>query len=257
MSFLTAPPEINSLMMFTGPGSSPLLEAATAWEGLASELGSAADSFSSLISGLAGQAWQGPASAAMAAAAAPYASWLSAASAHASGTATSAQAVAGAFESALAATVHPTLVSVNRSNFVQAVRSNLFGQNAPAIAAFESQYEAMWAQDVSAMVGYHGGASAAASNLANLPQLLRSLPKPSSLPPTPAPSTSGWATSAPTTMGAATPAPITSVTATWASTTWAAGTPAPTMRGTETSACITTASATSVTTTSVSVTEAR
>jgi PPE-repeat protein len=72
MSFLVLSPEINSLRMFTGAGSAPMLEAAAAWDGLASELGSAASSFSSVISGLVGQAWQGPASAAMTAAAAPY-----------------------------------------------------------------------------------------------------------------------------------------------------------------------------------------
>jgi PPE-repeat protein len=71
MSFMTLPPEINSLLMYTGAGSSPMLEAATAWDGLASELGSAASSFMSVTSGLTGQAWQGPASAAMMAAAAP------------------------------------------------------------------------------------------------------------------------------------------------------------------------------------------
>jgi PPE-repeat protein len=72
MSFLTMPPEINSLRMFTGAGSAPMLEAAAAWDGLASELGSAASSFSAVTSGLVDQAWQGSAAQAMAAAAAPY-----------------------------------------------------------------------------------------------------------------------------------------------------------------------------------------
>jgi PPE-repeat protein len=74
MSFMTLPPEINSLLIFSGAGSAPILEAAAAWDGLAAELlGSAASSFGSVTSGLTGQAWQGPASAKMAAAAAPYA----------------------------------------------------------------------------------------------------------------------------------------------------------------------------------------
>ena len=110
MSFLVLPPEINSLRMFLGAGSAPMLEAASAWEGLASELGSAADSFASVTSGLTGQAWQGPASAAMAAAAAPYAGFLNAASTQASGAAGSAKAVASAFEAAKNATVHPVAV---------------------------------------------------------------------------------------------------------------------------------------------------
>ncbi|EUA93330.1 PPE family protein [Mycobacterium ulcerans str. Harvey] len=43
--------------------------------------------------------------------------------------------------------------------------SNIFGQNAPAIAAVETDYEEMWAQDVTAMVGYHSTSSAAAEQL--------------------------------------------------------------------------------------------
>src|ERR1700742_3696636 len=101
----------------------------------------------------------------MAAAAAPYAGWLTAAATQASGAATQAMAVVSAFESALAATVHPLLVEANRNGLVNLVMSNLFGQNWPAIAETEFNYMEMWAQDVSAMFGYHGGASAAAGQL--------------------------------------------------------------------------------------------
>ena len=94
VSYPMLPPELNSLLMFSGAGSAPMLEAAAAWESLADELGTAASSFASVTSGLAGQAWQGPASAAMTAAAAPFAGWLSAASARAAGAAGQAQAVA-------------------------------------------------------------------------------------------------------------------------------------------------------------------
>jgi len=165
MTYSVLPPEINSARMFSGAGSAPMLDAAGAWDSLAAELGSAASSFSSLTSGLTSQAWQGPASAAMVAAAAPYAGWLSAAEAQAAGAAGQARAVAGAFESALGATVHPLAVAANRNGLVQLVETNLFGQNAPAIAAVESDYEQMWAQDVAAMAGYHAGASAAATGL--------------------------------------------------------------------------------------------
>jgi PPE-repeat protein len=176
VNFLVLPPEINSAQMFSGAGSGPMLAAASAWDGLAGELDAAAESFSSVTSGLTSQAWQGPASQAMAAAAAPYASWLSAAAAQASGASAQAQSVATAFESALAATVHPVSVAANRSDLVSLVMTNLFGQNAPAIAATEGQYEQMWAQDVTAMVGYHGGASAAAAQLASPVQALQNLP---------------------------------------------------------------------------------
>ena len=66
MNFLVLPPEINSARMYLGAGPGPMLEAATAWDGLAGELGSAASSFGSVTSGLAGAAWQGPAAVAMA-----------------------------------------------------------------------------------------------------------------------------------------------------------------------------------------------
>ncbi len=168
MNFSVLPPEANSARMFSGVGSAPMLNAATAWDRLASELGSAASSFSSITSGLTHQAWRGPASAAMAAAAAPYTGWLSAAATQATLAAGQARAVAGAFEGARAATVHPLAVAANRNAFVQLVTSNLFGQNAPAIAAAEADYERMWAQDVAAMVGYHAGASAAAAQLGQL-----------------------------------------------------------------------------------------
>ncbi|BBZ43929.1 hypothetical protein MPRM_12100 [Mycobacterium parmense] len=94
-----------------------------------------------------------------------YTGVLSAAAAQAQTAAAQAQTFASAFESAVAATVHPMVVSANRNQLVELVVSNLFGQNAPAIAATEAQYEEMWAADVSAMVGYHGGAAAAAAQL--------------------------------------------------------------------------------------------
>src|SRR5260221_98639 len=49
MSFLTLPPEINSLLMYSGAGSAPMLEAATAWNGLAAELGSAAQAVAAVV----------------------------------------------------------------------------------------------------------------------------------------------------------------------------------------------------------------
>ncbi|REX89939.1 PPE family protein, partial [Mycobacterium tuberculosis] len=176
MNYAVLPPELNSLRMFTGAGSAPMLAAAVAWDGLAAELGSAASSFGSVTSDLASQAWQGPAAAAMAAAAAPYAGWLSAAAARAAGAAAQAKAVASAFEAARAATVHPLLVAANRNAFAQLVMSNWFGLNAPLIAAVEGAYEQMWAADVAAMVGYHSGASAAAEQLVPFQQALQQLP---------------------------------------------------------------------------------
>ncbi len=176
MSFLVVPPEINSMLMYAGAGSAPMLAAVTAWDGLATELGSAAQSFSSITAGVAAAAWPGTASTAMLSTAAQYTGMLSAAATQAQSAAAQAQTIASAFESAVVATVHPALVTANRNGLVQLAVSNLSGQNAPAIAAAESYYEQMWAQDVAAMVGYHGGVSAAASQLTSWWTALRGLP---------------------------------------------------------------------------------
>src|SRR3978361_858888 len=104
--------------MFLGAGSAPMLHASAAWSGLADELSSAANSFSSVTSNLADHAWQGPAAEAMSAAAAPYTAFLQAASARALGASGSANAVASAFEAAKSATVHPDAVAANRNAFV-------------------------------------------------------------------------------------------------------------------------------------------
>lgn len=176
MSFVVLPPEINSLRMFIGAGTAPMLAAAAAWDGLAEELGTAAQSFAAGTAGLAGQAWQGPAALAMAAAAAPYAGWLTAAAAQSAGAAGQARAVASIFEAAQAATVLPAAVAANRDAFVQLVMTNLFGQNAPLIAAAEGVYEEMWAADVAAMSGYYSGASAIAAQVVPWASLLQRFP---------------------------------------------------------------------------------
>ena len=167
------PPELNSARIYAGAGSGPLLAAATAWDGLTTDLGLAAASFESVISGLADGSWQGRASMAMASAAATYVGWLTAAATQAEQTAAQVRAAASAFEAAQAATVHPATVVANRAQRVWLAVSNLLGQNTPAIAAAEAEYEQMWAQDVAAMVGYHGAGSAVAA------QLTRWLPQPS------------------------------------------------------------------------------
>ena len=175
MDFLVLPPEVNSLRVHTGVGSGSMLAAVSAWDGLAAELRSAAASFGSVTSGLSGGSWQGPSSAAMAEVAAAYLAWLGSAAAQAEQAAAQARLAAGAFEAAFAATVHPAAVAANRAQLVSLVRSNLFGQNASAIAAVEADYEQMWAQDVAAMLGYHASASVAGGQLTPWQQLAQSL----------------------------------------------------------------------------------
>jgi PPE-repeat protein len=164
MDFGALPPEINSARMYSGPGSRPLLAAATGWEGLAAELGSAATSYAAVISRMTALSWHGPASASMAAAAAPYLAWINTAAAQAEQSASQARAAAAAYEAAFAATVPPPVIAANRSLLSSLIAANILGQNTPAIAATETQYAQMWAQDTAAMYGY-AGASAAATTL--------------------------------------------------------------------------------------------
>jgi PPE-repeat protein len=178
MTYPVLPPEVNSALMQTGAGSGPMLAAAAAWTGLAGELQSAASSFASVTSGLTGGTWQGPAAAAMASAAAPYAAWLTTAASHTQQAASQAAAVAASFEAARAAIVPTPVIAANRTLLGTLTRTNILGQNTPAIAATESHYEQMWAQDVTAMVNYHVSASSAWARLAPLQPLQESLPKP-------------------------------------------------------------------------------
>ena len=100
MDFGIYPPEINSARMYTGPGSAPMLTAAEAWEGLAAELHSAANSYQSVVSGLTAGPWLGPASTSMAAAAASYVAWLNATATQAEETAAQAKTAAAAYQTA-------------------------------------------------------------------------------------------------------------------------------------------------------------
>ena len=164
MDFAMLPPEVNSGRMYAGPGSGPMLAAATAWDGLAAELQSTAASYGSVIAELSGGPWLGPSSASMAAAAATYTEWMTTTAAHAEQTATQAKAAAAAYESAFAMTVPPPSIAANRSLLMTLIATNIFGQNTAAIAATETDYAEMWAQDAAAMYGY-AGSSAAASTL--------------------------------------------------------------------------------------------
>jgi PPE-repeat protein len=155
------PPEVNSARMYAGPGSASMLAAATAWNGLASELRLQAANYSSIISNLIGEGWQGQASTAMASAVAPYTAWMNATAVQAEETAGQATAAATAYEAAYGMTVPPPVIGANRAQLASLVATNVLGQNAPAIAATEVHYGQMWAQDAAAMYGYAAQSSAA------------------------------------------------------------------------------------------------
>jgi PPE-repeat protein len=160
--FAARPPEINSALMYSGPGAGPMMAAAAGWNNLAAELATAAASHESVISELSGE-WLGPASSAMAAAATPYVEWMYNAAAAAEHAASQASASAAAYQAAYAMTVPPALIAANRAQLATLVATNILGQNTPAIAATEAQYGEMWAQDAAAMYGYAGSSASAAS----------------------------------------------------------------------------------------------
>ena len=162
--FGALPPEINSGRMYAGPGSGPMMAAASAWDSVAAELDTAATGYNSVMAELTSSPWLGPASRAMMSAVTPYASWISAAAAQAEETAGQARAAAAAYETAFTVTVPPPVIAANRVLLATLVATNFFGQNTPAIAATEAQYMEMWAQDAAAMYGY-ASSSAIATEL--------------------------------------------------------------------------------------------
>lgn len=166
MDFVSYPPEINSARMYAGAGAGPMLAAAEAWDALAKELHSAANSYQAVISELTGGPWLGPASASMSAAAAPYAAWLRVTAAQADESSTQAKSAAAAYQTAFSATVPPMIVAANRAELATLVATNVLGVNTQAIALTEAQYGEMWAQDLAAMYGY---AAASASSTALTP----------------------------------------------------------------------------------------
>lgn len=165
MDFAALPPEVNSGRLYAGPGSGPLLAAATAWARLAAETGSAARAYQSVLTGLTDEGWLGPASESMAAAVTPYVAWLHATAALAEQTAARAIAAASAFDQAHAAVAPPPVIAANRSAQATLVATNILGQNSAAIAALDAEYAQLWVQDAVAMYGY-AAQSAAATALA-------------------------------------------------------------------------------------------
>lgn len=162
--FAARPPEVNSALIYAGPGAAPMMAAAAGWNNLAAELTTAATSYESVISELAGGEWLGPASLAMATAVEPYVAWMNSTAAAAERAAAQATASAVAYQNAYAMTVPPPLIAANRAQLAALVATNILGQNTPAILANEAQYAAMWAQDAAAMYGY-AAASASAGSL--------------------------------------------------------------------------------------------
>ncbi|BBY34170.1 hypothetical protein BST33_02855 [Mycolicibacter minnesotensis] len=164
MDYAALPPEINSLRIYSGPGSAPLRAAAAAWGVLSAELHAAVASYESVVTELTAQAWRGPASEGLSRSAGRYAAWMAVTAAQMDQTAAQASAAAAAYDVAHSATVPPSVVAANRAQLLLLIATNVLGTNTAAIAANEAEYGQMWAQDAAAMYGY-AAASAAATGL--------------------------------------------------------------------------------------------
>nr|WP_051465141.1 PPE family protein [Mycobacterium genavense] len=157
MDFGLLPPEVNSGLIYAGPGSAPMLANAASWEALAAELESTAANYASTVAQLTGQARTGPSSELMTGAVTPYVKWLQASAAAAGHTAAQDYGAAAAY----ALTVPPPVVAANRARLMTLIATNILGQNTPAIAVTEAEYMEMWTQDAIAMYGYASAAEAA------------------------------------------------------------------------------------------------
>jgi len=165
MSFSLIPPEINSALMYSGAGSGPLLEAATAWDGLAADLEATATQYQTAVTNLTTGPWLGTSSTQMATAAEPYIAWLQSTSAEAAQTGVQAKAAAAAYTTAYSSMVPPPVISANRAELTALVSNNFLGQNTGAIAQNEAEYLDMWIQDALGMDTYNQASTGASSAL--------------------------------------------------------------------------------------------
>ncbi|MEK1241453.1 PPE family protein, partial [Mycobacterium ulcerans] len=161
MDFGALPPEVNSGRMYTGPGSTPMVSAASAWNRLASELSFTADGYERVIKALSGEEWFGPASAMMLEAITPYVTWMRSTAVQAERAAKQAEAAVAAFEAAFTGVVPPPLIASNRMQLMTLMARNIYGQYTAEIASLEAQYAEMWAQDARAMYTYAGSSASA------------------------------------------------------------------------------------------------
>lgn len=156
LDFGSLTPEVNSGLMYAGPGSASMTAAASAWNTLAAELNSAALGYDRVVSTLSSEEWLGQASASMVQAVTPYVQWMRTTAAVAEHAASQAMSAATAFETAHATIVPPPMIAANRLKLTQLLSTNMLGQNTAAIAALEAQYGEMWATDSATMYNYAG-----------------------------------------------------------------------------------------------------
>ena len=110
--------------MYSGSGSGPLLAAAAAWDGLATELDSAAAAYVDLIHRPDRRTMEGPSASSMQTAAIPQVAWLRSAAGQADQAATQAAAAASAYEAAFSETVPPPVIAANRALLMELLATN-------------------------------------------------------------------------------------------------------------------------------------
>lgn len=164
MDFTLLPPEVVSGLIYAGPGSSALQEAAQAWTTLSTDLHQTAVSYRNVLHGIT-DIWQGPSATTMQDAVQPLVVWMDSTAAAVRQSASAAMGAATAYTEARAAVVPPSMITANRSQFFMLVVTNLLGQNTAAIAALEAQYGTMWAQDEAAMNTYQTDSTASVDRL--------------------------------------------------------------------------------------------
>jgi PPE-repeat protein len=162
--FTSQPPETISALLRAGPGSAPMLAAASAWDELSQGLCSTVSAHIAATTALA-TIWMGPSAQCMSHAALRYRAWLTAAARHAERAAACARAAGNAYDAARTASVAPEAVAANRARLAALSATNTLGHNAAAIAATEAEYAGMWAQDSAAMIDYQSASQAAVAGL--------------------------------------------------------------------------------------------
>lgn len=167
MDFATLPPEINSGLMYSGPGAGSMMRAAAAWDALAARLFTAAADYRAVTAKLAA-ADAGLAPAALTAAA-RYVDWLETVAARGEQAATQLAAAAGAHQTAFTATASPQAIAGNRARRLALASTNCLGHHSTVIADADAEYDAMWAQNTGAMYAY-ARAAAAATAMAPFPE---------------------------------------------------------------------------------------
>lgn len=158
------PPEINSANIYAGPGPDSMLAAAVKWRNILPEMYYASESFRQILEKLQEQ-WASPSATQVANAAMAFQRWLVALAQHIDRTSNLAFRLVDAYHHAHEMTVHPNAIAWNRVQLQQLMVTDLFGENAAAIAALEEQYQRFWVVDVEVIETYANEVRKALSRL--------------------------------------------------------------------------------------------